>query len=45
MVIGCSFINVIGGYYWILVLILFVAINVFNGYLLLVIGGYSINGH
>ncbi len=45
MVIGCSFISVIGGYYWILILILFVAINVINGYLLLVIGDYTINGH
>ncbi len=27
--IGCSFINVIGGYLWLLVPILFVAINVF----------------
>jgi hypothetical protein len=45
MVIGCSFISAIGGYYWILVLILFVAINVFSGYLLLVIGDYTINGH
>jgi hypothetical protein len=46
MGIGYSFISAIGGNYWLLVPILFVAINVFLMVILLtVIGGYSINGH
>jgi len=53
MTIGYFFISAIGGYYWLLVPILFVLINFFNvysinvidGYLLMAISSYFIGGY